>query len=100
MASFWPNPSVIIVAGALPMAMVALLVCFAVRVLPRRTRRRHVTCPIHEREAIVDFVTDEDGGTVFADVVACSLVPGRREVACGKPCRSTGVAPFGTAHTS
>jgi hypothetical protein len=39
-----------------------------------------------------------DDGEAYTDVVACSLVREHREIDCGKPCRSTGVAPFGTVH--
>ena len=67
---------------------------FAVRI-PRGITRRRLACPLLARDATVDFVVEDDGGDTCADVVACSLVPGGCEIACGKPCRSIGVAPFG-----
>jgi hypothetical protein len=94
--SLWPEPGAILLAAALPGALMMFLLCFAGRIGPRGVTRRRVRCRLHERDATVDFVLEGDDGDVYADVVACSLVDRKCEIDCGKPCRSTGVAPFGT----
>lgn len=95
MLSTWVEPGAVLLAAAVPAALMAVLLRLAGRTLPRDIGRRRVTCPVHDREATVDYVLD-DPGEVYVDVVACSLGAPGSEIACGKPCRSTGVAPFGT----
>jgi len=96
MSSMWAEPGAVLLAAAVPWALMGFLLCFATRIPPRGTGRRRVTCPVHECEAMVDFVLEDDRGEVYADVVGCSLVAPGREIDCGKPCRSTSVVPFGT----
>jgi len=62
--------------------------------------RRRVSCPLHQRDATVDFVVESDDGEVHADVVSCSLIGSGREIDCSRSCRSTGVARFDTARTA
>jgi hypothetical protein len=95
MSPAWVEPGIPLLAAAVPAALMGLLLCFAVRITPRGITRRRLACPLLARDATVDFVVEDDGGDTCADVVACSLVPGGCEIACGKPCRSTGVASFG-----
>jgi hypothetical protein len=91
------EPGAILFAAALPAALMALLLCFAIRIPPRQVSRRRVTCPVRGHAADVDFVLEDDDGETYVDVVGCSLTAPEGETRCGKPCRSTGVAPFGTA---
>jgi hypothetical protein len=95
--SIWPAPGAILLAAAVPVTILVFLLGLASRIRPRAMNRRRVRCPLQGREATVDFVLRCDDGDAYNDVVACSLVEEHDEIACGKPCRSTGVAPFGTA---
>jgi hypothetical protein len=96
MSSTWVEPGAVLLAAAVPAALMAVLLRLAGRTLPRDTSRRRVTCPVRDREARVDYVLRDDPGEIYVDVVACSLCAPGSEIACGKPCRSSGVAPFGT----
>jgi hypothetical protein len=87
----------ILLAASVPAALVALFLGFAGLVAPRGVMRRRITCPVQGREALVDFVLAEGNGDVYRDVVDCPLVGPGHEIDCGKPCRSLGVAPFGTS---
>ncbi|HJQ84162.1 MAG TPA: hypothetical protein VKA21_08805 [Candidatus Binatia bacterium] len=58
---------------------------------------RRVECPVHRREATVEFLVDGAGAEANRDVLACSLLPPGEPATCGKTCRSTSVAPFGVA---
>lgn len=95
--SLWPAPGAILLAAAVPGALMMFLLSFAGRIGPRGVTRRRVRCPLHQRDATVDFVIEGGDGEVRADVVGCSLVGPGREIDCSKPRRSTGVAPFGPA---
>jgi hypothetical protein len=91
------SPMWTLLGGTVPVALMALLLYGASRISPRGMRRRRTACPLQEREATVDFVVGDEDTPVYADVVGCSLVAPGHEIECGKPCRSAGVAPFGTA---
>ena len=86
-----------VLQGTIIAALMLLLLCFAIRIPPRGTTRRRLTCPLRGLDATVDFVMRDTDGDVYADVVGCSLVASGDQIVCGKPCRSTSVAPFGTA---
>jgi len=96
MSPTWVEAGMPLLAAAVPTALMGLLLCFAARIPPRGIARCRLACPLRARDATVDFVVEDDGGEACVEVVACSLVPGGCEIACEKPCRSTGVAPFGT----
>ena len=87
----------IVLAASVPAALMGLLLRLAARTGPRHTIRRSVACPLRGREATVDLVPLDEQHDIWADVVRCSLVPEHAEILCGKPCRSAGVTPFGTA---
>ena len=61
-----------------------------------RVARRRIVCPVHGVGAEVAFLVDATGPDVYRDVLACSLVQADEPIACGKACRSVGVASFGT----
>lgn len=86
--------------GTVVVALLLLLLCFAIRIPSRGITRRRLMCPLRGRDAAVDFVIRHSDGEVYADVIGCSLVRGGRRIPCGKPCRSISVVPFGTARLS
>ena len=87
----------LVLAASVPAALMGLLLWLAARIRPRRTGRRSVACPARGHDAAVDVVFADDEHDAWADVVHCSLVPEDGAIACGKPCRSISVAPFGVA---
>lgn len=81
--------------GAAVMASAALL---GPAHRPFRVVRRQVRCPAGQTTATVDFLLSTVRGVeVIDDVVRCSLRADDVRVGCGRECRSSGVAPFGTA---
>jgi hypothetical protein len=98
MQEMWTSWEVALpIAAAIALLLMGLLLTLE---LDRRRRQRLVMrerleCPVHGRQAVVDFVFEQDNGQVFRDVARCSLGEPGKPVSCGKVCRSSGVAPFG-----
>jgi hypothetical protein len=86
----------VLVLAALGLAMFWSYRTFSRWLDAYRIARRRIVCPVHGKHAEVAFLVDAAGPDVYRDVVACSLIPQDEPIACGKACRSVGVAPFGT----
>src|SRR5262249_3918607 len=85
--SLWPAPGAILLAAAVPGALMMFLLSFPGRIGPRGVTRRRVRRPLHQRYATAAFAVESGAAAVRAGLLGCPLVGRGRRTDCRTPLR-------------